>query len=196
MARDLISPGIRDKILSWRHTGFNVHSQVRTATARDARGVARYMAKPILALGRLSFDGTQGKVIYRYGKAGADKVEMDYLDFIARVTAHIPDKGQVMIRYYGLYSNAHRGQERKRGRAASAMPRFQPPPAGRASPGWRELIRRVYEVDPLTCPACGAGMKVVAFITDYAAIDRIIRHLGVTFACQRPPPPARQEELY
>jgi hypothetical protein len=62
--------------------------------------VARYIAKPILALTRLSFNGTQGKVVYRYGKAGADKVEMDYLDFIARVTAHIPDKGQVMIRYY------------------------------------------------------------------------------------------------
>ena len=62
--------------------------------------------------------------------------------------------------------------------------------------GWRELIRRVYEVDPLTCPACGAGMKVVAFITDYPAIDRIIRHLGVAFTLKRPPPPARQEELY
>jgi hypothetical protein len=26
---------------------------------------------------------------------------MDYLEFIARVTSHIPDKGQVTIRYYG-----------------------------------------------------------------------------------------------
>jgi hypothetical protein len=39
-------------------------------------------------------------------------------------------------------------------------------------------------------------MKVVAFITDYPAIDRIIRHLGVTFAHERPPPPSGQEELY
>jgi len=31
---------------------------------------------------------------------------MDYLEFIARVTSHIPDKGQVMVRYYGLYANA------------------------------------------------------------------------------------------
>jgi hypothetical protein len=29
------------------------------------------------------------------------------LEFIARVTSHIPDKGQVMVRYYGLYANAH-----------------------------------------------------------------------------------------
>ena len=34
---------------------------------------------------------------------------MDYLEFMARVTAHILDKGQVMIRFYGLCSNAHRG---------------------------------------------------------------------------------------
>jgi len=27
---------------------------------------------------------------------------MDYLEFIARVTSHISDKGQAMIRYYGL----------------------------------------------------------------------------------------------
>jgi hypothetical protein len=32
---------------------------------------------------------------------------MDYLEFIARVTSHVPDKGQVMVRYYGLYANAH-----------------------------------------------------------------------------------------
>ena len=27
---------------------------------------------------------------------------MDYLEFIARATSHIPDKGQVMVRYFGL----------------------------------------------------------------------------------------------
>jgi hypothetical protein len=31
---------------------------------------------------------------------------MDYLEFIARVVSHIPDKGQVTVRYYGLYANA------------------------------------------------------------------------------------------
>ena len=38
---------------------------------------------------------------------------MDYLEFIARVTSHIPDKGQVMVRYFGLYANAHRGKVKK-----------------------------------------------------------------------------------
>jgi ribosomal protein S27E len=35
-----------------------------------------------------------------------DDTRMDYLELIARVTSHIPDKGQVMVRYYGLYANA------------------------------------------------------------------------------------------
>jgi hypothetical protein len=38
---------------------------------------------------------------------------MDDLELIARGTSYIPDKGQVMIRYFGLYANAHRGKVRK-----------------------------------------------------------------------------------
>lgn len=44
------------------------------------------------------------------------------------------------------------------------------------SKGWAAMIRKVYEVDPMICPKCGGTMKVVAFITDYAAVDRIIDH--------------------
>jgi hypothetical protein len=31
-------------------------------------------------------------------------------------------------------------------------------------------------------------MKVVAFITDYAVVDRIIGHLKLTFVAEKPPP--------
>jgi hypothetical protein len=47
---------------------------------------------------------------------------MDYLEFIARVTSHIPDKGQVTVRYYGLYANAHRGKIKK-----ANLEAFRPP---------------------------------------------------------------------
>jgi hypothetical protein len=47
------------------------------------------------------------------GRDGAERETTDYLEFIARVTSHIPDKGQVMVRYYGLYANAHRGKVKK-----------------------------------------------------------------------------------
>jgi hypothetical protein len=46
--------------------------------------------------------------LLRASKRHAHKENMDYLEFIARVISHIPDKGQVMVRYYCLYSNPHR----------------------------------------------------------------------------------------
>jgi hypothetical protein len=50
------------------------------------------------------------------------------------------------------------------------------------------MIRKVYEVDPLICPRCGSRMKVVAFLTEPEVVDRIIRHLELTFAAEKPPP--------
>ena len=83
------------------------------------------MIRPVLALERLTFLEPEGKVGYRSGEKGAAPETMDYLEFIARVTSHIPDKGQVMVRYYGLYANAHiyRSPETDvRGGEASAVP--------------------------------------------------------------------------
>jgi len=54
--------------------------------------------------------------------------------------------------------------------------------------GWAEMVRKVYEVDPLICPSCGGQMKVISFIEDPKAIDRIIGHLKITFQAERPPP--------
>ena len=65
------------------------------------------MIKPILPLQRLSFDETDGQVVYQYGKGKLEAEWMDYLEFIAWVTSHIPDKGQVMVRYYGLCKALH-----------------------------------------------------------------------------------------
>jgi hypothetical protein len=50
------------------------------------------------------------------------------------------------------------------------------------------MIWKVYEVDPLICPQCGGRMKVIAFLTEYAVVDRIICHLELTFAAEKPPP--------
>jgi hypothetical protein len=64
------------------------------------------------------------------------------------------------------------------------------------SKGWAEMIRKVYELDPLLCPSCGGKMKIIAFIEDPKAIDNIIRHLKLTFEAARPPPPHKvQQEL-
>jgi len=101
------------------------------------------MIRPILSLKRLSFDKTQGQVIYQYGKDSEKTERMDYLEFIVRVTSHIPDKGQVTLRYYGLYSNAHRGKMRKAGVDPSHPPIINDEVSFVPSNGWAEMIRKL-----------------------------------------------------
>jgi hypothetical protein len=43
-------------------------------------------------------------------------------------------------------------------------------------------------VAPLICLRYGGKMRVVAFLTEHAVDDRIIRHLELTFVAEKPPP--------
>jgi hypothetical protein len=53
------------------------------------------------------------------------------------------------------------------------------------SKGWAEMIRKVYKVDPMVCPHCGGTMKVIAFLSDFSVVDRIINHLKLTFIADK-----------
>src|SRR4030042_6458545 len=66
-----------------------------------------------------------------------------------RGTPHIPDKGQVTVRYYGLYANAHRGKVKKASRGPFPLRMVEEELRPFPSRGWAEMIRKVYEVDPM-----------------------------------------------
>ena len=86
-----------------------------------------------------------------------------------------------MVRYYGWYSNKTRGV-RQRGRPAALVVRrpglSPPPPVRLPSKRWRDLILRVWHVDPLRCPVCQHPMRVLALIDDRRVVEKILRHLG------------------
>jgi len=147
------------------------------------------MIRPLLSLERLSLDEKEGRVCYRYGKEAKEVERMDYLEFIARVTSHIPDKGQVTVQNYGLYANAHRGMIKKASLGSFPLRIGEDELRRLPAKGWAEMIRKVYEVDSMLCPRCGGKMKVVAFIPDFAVVDRIIGRLKLSFMPERPPPP-------
>jgi hypothetical protein len=122
------------------------------------------------------------------------------MELVARVLVQIPDRRRHLVRYYGAYSSAARGKRKKA--AAPAEPSAAAKaPEDAAIPDspyraalrrrWAELIRRVYEVDPLVCPRCGGEMRVIGFITQPALIDRILDHLKKRGKLSRPtrPPP-------
>ena len=56
------------------------------------------------------------------------------------------------------------------------------------------LCEPAYRADPLTCPDCGAEMRILAFIEEDRVIGRILRHLGLLPDASRGPP--LQEPVY
>ena len=85
------------------------------------------------------------------------------LEFLAEVTQHIPNKGQHLIRYFGWYSNKKRGVRKKKEAAADRKQDTGPGDGNdndisllkERRMSWAALIKKVYEADPLRCPACG-----------------------------------------
>jgi hypothetical protein len=93
---------------------------------------------------------------------------------------HIPEPGQVMQRYYGWYASRTRGARRRGAPEAAEAPVVIADPIDwslrAARLRWAELLRRIFEVDPLACPHCRGLMRIVAVITDPAVIARILAH--------------------
>jgi hypothetical protein len=119
------------------------------------------------------------RVIYQ-SKDGTRSKTFNALDWLAQLVTHIPNKGEQMVRYYGYYSNKSRGLRKKAG-TDGLVPTLADsdlsPKVFRKN--WARLIQKIYNVDPLLCPACQGPMKVIAFTEDDEIIARILRHLGL-----------------
>jgi len=70
---------------------------------------------------------------------------------------------------------------------AEPPPALPPPPlpARRRRTPWATLLRRVFDVDALSCSNCLTPMVVLAFITDVKVLGKILAHLGLPTS---PPP--------
>lgn len=120
------------------------------------------------------------------------------LDFLARMIMHIPTPRLHTTFFYGWYSNSSRGRRRKLGiedlpetRDVSS-PEVLPDAAERRRLRrlWATMIRRIYEVSPLTCTECGSEMKIVSFIMDPPIIRKILGHLAKTTGKRGRAPPS------
>jgi hypothetical protein len=200
--RGLLSDERIDLLLSWRRSGFSVHNRVfaHPGDGRDFEALVRYMMRSPVSLFRLRFTRGAKEVVYAR-KGGHDAGEatgderIDAEEFVARVLVQIPGPRRHLVRYYGAYSNRARGQRRKaenrlETRGSGEVEEAVPPPPERAAlrRRWANLIRRVYEVDPLVCPRCGARMRVTGFITEPSVIKRILDHIRKRDTASRSPP--------
>jgi hypothetical protein len=137
-----------------------------------------------IVLKRVSWEEAIGKIVYRgqpsrRSPPGDGTARWDVLSFIACVVDHIPGPSQQMVRYWGWYSNAARG---KRRRAAGSQGVYGPADtAAESEDPFRQRARLT-----LLCPICGAQMRILAFITDFAAARAIRRSLELP--AQEPEP--------
>ncbi len=137
-------------------------------------------------------DADDGKVMYKSKKFhpghGANFRVFDALDFIAHLAAHIPNRHEKRVIWYGHYSNKSRGMRKKQAALAgegdpvsqaeivSATEDMAPIEVRRA---WAYLVNKVYQVDPLICTKCGGTMRVISYIEEDDVIWRILNHLGL-----------------
>ena len=122
------------------------------------------------------------KVIYRSKLnpgLGRNFQVFDTLEFLAALTAHIPNKYKHTVLYFGWYAQAAVGKRKKTGKLTAGKPVFfhQVEDDNKARKyRWAQLIKKVY-ADPLLCPNCGGTMKIISFIKDKNVIKQILTHL-------------------
>ena len=118
------------------------------------------------------------------------------------MSLYIPYKGEQLLRYYGWYSNKSRGlrkavpalgEAKKDKRSPSLIPPVEEDLTHyqkQCRSAWARLIRKIYEVEPLLCPQCKHPMRVIAFIENDPAIQKITKHLGLWESRSHSPPPS------
>ena len=167
---------------------------VAEMSAPSGRRLRWRSSRPLLIMASISYDRDRATVrIDPHGPHSEGPIELDVLDFIARLTVHIPEPHERLVLYYGLYSNASRQR-----RVSSSRHETSACPADHFDGDesewlktrrtrWAQLIRKVWQEDPLLCPRCGGTMRIISFITDQTVIDKILRHIGFKHADTPPP---------
>jgi len=188
-----IDQAVVDQILSQRHTGFSVWfgDPIRPDDKDALRFVAQYIDRGPVERKRLEIVGTG--VTY---ETEAETWKGDPLEFLARLTLHIPSRYESVCRAYGEYSSRVRGERSKERQAngpglsnPTQLSILEEPEPRAVSKRWSALIKKIYEVDPLVCDHCGGRMKIKSFVTNPHEVARILTHHNIpTYRAPAPIP--------
>lgn len=184
------------KPLTAERDGFSLNAAVacRGDERRKLERLCRYVARPAIALERLSRDG-DGLVVYELKhpfRDGTTHVLFEPLDFIARLAALVPRPRTHLVRFHGLFApNARHRRLVVPGPVRAPESEVAEPgaPPARTQMTWAQRLRRVFDIDISRCARCGAALRVLTVITDARVIAAILAHLEARAA--RAPPLAR-----
>jgi len=160
--------------------GMNLHAAT-TVDGRDRKQLerlSRYLLRPPFATDAIQ-RLPEGRVRLDIARRGRSVV-MSAEQFIAKLIALVPPPGVPMVRYAGVFSNAHHlraavapAPSRGPCQAEPAQTRLltftgrpvetrNRGPATPAKIAWAQLLARVFAIDVLTCPRPGCGGKLRA----------------------------------
>jgi hypothetical protein len=175
---DLLSDERIQILRSWRRSGFSIDNDVYLypSDSQSLEILSRYIVRCPVSLQRLHYDKKSNYVLYQPKSENRKPELLDPLEFIARLLVHIHQPHQHSILYYGHYARRttkHIGKKRPTddGNQRNASHRKT------LRRRWANLIRRVFQTDPLICQKCGGKMRVVSFITEPNVIRQILDHL-------------------
>jgi len=197
--KQLIDEEVISNMKSWEHSGFNVWLSEPIAAEEKERRLylASYLKKCPVSLNRLEVEESGSEVQVRYHKK-TDLIQehrvFTPLEFLAELSSHLPNTWEQTSRYYGCYASRTRGAglsklvlEAESTDVTPAELACEEEPREVPSTHWAAMMKRVFEIEPLTCPKCGDEMKIKAFLHSEQEIKRIAGHLGYT-AWRAPPP--------
>ena len=167
--------------------GFSLHAGISCEGHHKNKRerLARYIARPAVAVPRLSVSST-GKVVYTLKtpyRDGTTQVAFEPMDFIARLAALVPKPRINLTRYHGVLAPNHRWRglvtPAKRGKGArrTENTEIRTPAERYSAMTWAQRLKRVFKIDVEVCGRCGGSGKVIACIEDQDIIDRILTHL-------------------
>ena len=191
---------------SFRHSGFSVDASP-TLWPQDTQGLeklCRYLLRCPVSLSRMHWTPGSKTLFYETKSSHDDPLfshpqgeTLDIFEFIARVLTQIPEPRAHGPRYFGAYSSKARAYRKKRNLtlqsfSAKSLPaedelKLSPKKRAALRKSWAQLIKRVYQAEPLRCD-CGGTLRVISFITEHKVIRKILQHRKKRKAGSRAPP--------
>lgn len=178
-----------DKPLCASLDGFTLHAATR-AGSHDLAGreaLLRYALRPPLANDRLEArpDGLVRIPLKRAYADGTVAVDMDPLSLLCRLATSVPPPRHHTVKYAGVLAPASSWRARIAPKPTAptqveADDDDAPRHPGRASRyrPWAELLQRTFAIDVLECPKCKGRMRLLAMVTERAAVRRFLAKRG------------------
>ena len=115
----LINNSFANNLRSWVHSGFSVDNSISLYTHldKDREKVCQYIFRAPVSLKKIGYVPDKGTVSLhtKYNQYFGENINLwKATDFIAALTAHLPQKKIHLVRYYGLYSSRTKGKRDKK----------------------------------------------------------------------------------